>query len=167
MDKIRIMLILMGMTLQQGVNGQTTAPGFAVDTTITGFHYATNFSGTIVYTKHGPSDIDGHSQPTAFSVTLTRTATFEQAKKEVLQMFRMSALSGYTITGDAEKDTIVNGHPAYLIWYTEAKANKGYQNVVFNAVVKGDGAVLVFTSGDLDKGKYVDLFKRTFYTLTF
>ena len=165
MDKIRIMLVFMGMTLLQGAKAQTSAPGVTVDTTITGFHYATNFSGTLVYTKHGPSDIDGHSQPTAFSVTLTRTVTFEQAKKEVLQMFRMSALNGYTITGEAEKDTVVNGRPAHLIWYTEAKANEGYQNVVFNAIVKGDGAVLVFTSGDLDKGKYVDLFKKTFYSI--
>jgi hypothetical protein len=44
---------------------------------------------------------------------------------------------------------------------------ESYQNLVFNAVVKSDGGVLVFASGDLDKGKFIELFKKTFYKLDF
>ncbi len=77
----------------QDARGQTSKAGVLVDTTITGFHYAVNYSGTSVYTQHGMADINGGSQPSAFSVTVSSTVTFEQAKKEVLQLLRMSLSS--------------------------------------------------------------------------
>jgi hypothetical protein len=163
----KIMLLCLGLLVLQSIKGQTAPSGVVVDTTLTGFHYATNLSGTLVYTKHGASDIDGKSEPTAFSVTLSKTASFNQAKKLVLDLFRMSALHDYNITGEAEKDTLLNGHRTYCIWYMETMEKRGYQNLVFNAIEQLDGAVVIFTSGDLDKGKYIDLFKKTFYTLRF
>jgi len=90
----KIMLLFLGTGLLQDASGQTWKAGILVDTTITGFHYATDFGGMAAYTQHGRSDING-------------------------------------------------------------------------AVVKGDGAVLVFTAGDLDKGKFIELFKKTFYKLGF
>lgn len=159
--------LFLGLVHLQNARGQTPKAGVVVDTTITGFHYATDFSGTLVYTQHGPSDITGSSQPTAFSVTYSRTVSFEEAKMEVLQLRQMSDQNGYKISDLIQTDTIVNGHTAYCISYIETLEKEGYQNVVFNAVLKGDGAVLVFTSGDLDKGKFSEGFKKTFYKLDF
>jgi hypothetical protein len=164
MNLTRSLFILLSLMLLQQANGQPAASDVIVDTTITGFHYAVNFSGTYVYTLHGPSDLNG-SQPTAFSVTFSRTVPFEHAKQEVRQLLHMSDQNGYKISDLLEKDTLVNGHPVYYISYSETQEN--YQNFVFNAVVNGDGAILVFTCGDLEKGKFIDLFKKTFYQLKF
>jgi len=158
------MLLFLGICLLQDASGQTWKAGIIVDTTITGFHYAADFSGMAVYTQHGPSDINGSSQPTAFSVTLSQTMSFEEVKKEVLQLLQFSRQNGYTVSQLIEKDTVLDGHTAYYISYTETLEKENYQNMVFNAVVKGDGAVLVFASGDLDKGKFIELFKKTFYS---
>jgi hypothetical protein len=154
-------------SLFQQANGQTLKAGIVIDTTITGFHYATNFSGTSVYTQHGPADINGSSQPSAFSVTVSTTVTFDQAKKEVLQLLRMSYQNGYKISGLVQKDTIVKGRPVYFVSYTETLDKQNYQNVVFNAVAKDASSVLVFTAGDLDKGKFIEGFKKTLYELDF
>jgi hypothetical protein len=163
----KFLLLMVGMSLLQSANGQDSPSGIMVDTTITGFHFAINYSGTVVYTKNGPSDIDGKSQPTAFSVTVTKKASFDQAKKQVLDLFKLSALNNYEITGEAEKDTPLNGYRTYCIWYRETIKSRGYQNLVFNAVVQLDSSVLVFTSGDLDKGMYIEKMKKTFFKFTF
>jgi hypothetical protein len=160
-------LLFLWLAIAQDAGGQTPKAGVLVDTTITGFHYAIDYSGTSVYTQHGPSDINRGNQPTAFSVTLSRTVSFEQAKKQVLQLLRWSIQSGYHISDLTQKDTVFKGHPAYCVSYTETLEKEGYQNLVFNAVVNGDAVVLVFTSGDLDKGKFIEGIKKTFYQLDF
>jgi hypothetical protein len=162
----KTLLLLISLAFLQDACAQQSNTGSVVDTSITGFHYATNFSGTLVYTQHGPSDIDGHTQPTAFSITPSGKVNFEGAKHELSMLLQMSHDNGYKISDLQEKDTLVKGRKAFYISYTETLEKENYQNFVFNGVVSGDGAVVVFTSGDLDKGKFIDLFKKTFYQLS-
>ena len=159
------LLLFIIASLSKNANAQDGHSNMVVDTSITGFHYATNFSGTLVYTQHGPSDINGHSQPSAFSITVSGEANFEQAKDQVLMLFKMSVQNGLKISDLLEKDTVLNGHKTYCISYTESSEKEKYQNLVFNALVSVDRDVLVFASGDLDGGKFIDLFKKTFYQL--
>jgi hypothetical protein len=77
----------------------------------------------------------------------------------------MSVQNGYKISDVIKKDTTLKGSPAYYISYIETDAKENYKNLVFNAFVIKDKTLILFTSGDLDKGKYFDKFRQTFYTI--
>jgi len=162
-----ILLFFVNLVFLQRSYAQPMKTGAVIDTSITGFHFAVSYSGTMVYTQHGPADINGHGQPTAFSVTVSSKATFDEAQAQLMQLLKMSMGHGIKIAELKEKDTVVNTHHAYYISYTETLDKPSYQNLVFNGVIQGDGAVLLFTSGDLDRGKFIELFKRTFFQLRF
>ena len=66
-----------------------------------------------------------------------------------------------------KKDTTLSGNSAYYISYIETNDKVNYRNQVFNAFVIKDGTLILFTSGDLDGGKYVEKFRKTFYSMKF
>src|SRR5271170_8158238 len=107
---LKIIMLIIPPSLFHNATGQIKKIEVAVDTTITGFHYATNFSGTYVYTKNGISDIDKGNQPSAFSVTFSNKVSFEEAKKEVLNLLVVSYKNGYRVSDRLENDTILNGN---------------------------------------------------------
>ena len=145
--------------------GQIKLEDLKVDTTITGFHFAADFQGTKVFTKHGSSDIQTIN-PTAFSFTIAPSVTSSMAKSQLTQLLNMSKQNGYKITGLTEKDTTINGNNAYYISYTEIRDDKNnYKNFVFNAFVIKDNTLILFTGGDLDNGQFIDKFKQTFYSI--
>ena len=135
-----------------------------VDTTITGFHFAADFQGTNIYTKNGPSDIQTIN-PTAFSFTLAPDMTAAAAKEQLDILLNMSVQTGYTISALLKQDTTLQGKSAYYISYTETDVKNNYKNIVFNAFVIKDKTVILFVSGDLDNGKYIEPFKKTFYSI--
>src|SRR3954468_723064 len=83
--------------------GQIKLEDLNIDTTITGFHFAADFQGTKVFTKHGSSDIQTNN-PTAFSFTIAPNMTPTMAKSDLNQLLNMSKENGYKITDFTEKD---------------------------------------------------------------
>lgn len=162
--KIKLTALLLTVLVSKLSFGQTKLEDLKVDTTITGFHYAADFQGTKVFTKNGSSDIQTIN-PTAFSFTIAPNFTAEVAKEQLDMLLNMSKQNGYKIADLVKKDTVLNGNKAYYTSYIEIDAKANYKNSVFNAfVIKGDTLIL-FTGGDLDNGKYIDKFKRTFYSI--
>lgn len=144
--------------------GQIKSEDLKIDTTITGFHYATDFQGTKVFTKHGLSDIQTVN-PTAFSFTIAPGLTSLVAKSELNKLLNMSKQNGYKVVGLIEKDTTLKGNNAYYISYIETDDKKSYKNFVFNAFVIKDNTLILFTGGDLDNGQFINKFKQTFYSI--
>jgi len=142
--------------------GQIKLADLKIDTTITGFHYAADFQGTIIFTKNGPSDIQT-SNPTAFSFTIAPNMSGTDAKAQLEMLLNMSKQNDYKISDLVTKDTTINGNEAYYISYVETDDKNNYRNAVFNAFVIKDKTLILFVSGDLDKGEYIDKFKKTFY----
>jgi len=141
---------------------EVMALGF--DTTITGFHYATNFSGTVVYTPNGAADLNTLN-PSAFSFTILHDATYKYALSQIRGLLKMSDQDGFIRSGMVEKDTVINGIKAYYVSFTETRTDNDYQNLVFDAFYIKDKTAVLFVSGDLDKGKHIENFKKTFYGL--
>jgi hypothetical protein len=165
--KLKLPAILLCLSITHISFSQLQIENIKIDTTITGFHFAANMYGTIVYTPNGKSDITNTLNPTAFSFTVMPNATLAAATKEIENFILMSKQNGYVIRNIERKDTIVNGYKTFIVSYTEADKGTSYQNLVFNAVVmKGTDAV-IFVSGDLDKGKYLDGIKKTFFAVRY
>ena len=144
--------------------GQIKAEDFHIDTAITGFHFATNFSGTEVYTPHGQPDLETIN-PTAFSYTIMPNATYQDALDQINQLLSFTIKDGYTETGIVRKDTSINGNKAYCVSLLETQKGTNYKNLVFYAFYVKGNAVLLFVSGDLDNGKYIENIKKTFYSI--
>jgi hypothetical protein len=144
--------------------GQIKPEDLKIDTSITGFHFAADFQGTEVFTKNGSPDINTIN-PTAFSFTIAANMSSATAKDQLNQLLSVSKENGYQIKDFVEKDTTLKGNNAYYISYTETDDKTNYKNLVFNAFVITDNTLILFTSGDLDNGKYSDKFKKTFYSI--
>lgn len=153
----------MTVLLSQFAFAQIKLEDLKIDLSITGFQYATDFQGTKVFTKNGKSDISTVN-PSAFSFTIATGLTKQAAKEQLEMLVEMSKLNGYTFTDLKRVDTLLNGNKAYYISYTET-SQPNYKNIVFNAFVIKENTLILFTSGDLDKGIYTDKFKQTFYSV--
>jgi hypothetical protein len=144
--------------------GKVQFEDLKIDSSITGFHFAANFQGTVVYTKNGPSDIKSVN-PSAFSFTLAPNMSAKVALDQFEQFVAFSKQLNNTLSDVVKKDTTLHGNPAYYVSYTESNEKTNYKNFVFNAYVIKDNTLIVFASGDLDKGIYIDKFKKTFYSI--
>jgi hypothetical protein len=161
--KIKLTILLMTFFISHFSLGQIKFEDLKVDTTITGFHFAANFQGTYVYTVNGKSDLNTIN-PSAFSFSILPNTTMKVAIGEIENLFTMSKQNGYNIADIIGKDTVINGYKAFILSYTETEKKTDYKNLVFNAVIMKENTAIIFVSGDLDKGKYLDNFKKTFYT---
>lgn len=162
--KIKLTILLLTFLVSNFSFGQIKLEDLKVDTTITGFHFAADFQGTNVFTKNGSSDIQTIN-PTAFSFTLAPNMSATIAKEQLEMLLNMSVQNGYKISDVVKKDTTLKGNNAYYISYTETDNKNNYKNFIFNAFVIKDGTLILFTSGDLDKGNYFDKFRKTFYSI--
>lgn len=162
--KVKLTILLFAFLTANYSFGQIELEDLHVDTTITGFHFAADFQGTKIFTKNGPPDIQTIN-PTAYSFTIVQNFTVVQAKQQLEMLLNMSIQNGYEITDLVKKDTTLNGNRGFYISYTETDEKTQYKNLVFNAFVIKDKTLILFTSGDLDKGLYVEKFKRTFYSI--
>jgi len=161
--KIKAAALLLTFFITRLAFGQAKSEDLKIDTTITGFHFAANFSGTKVYTPKGPSDITGTVNPSAFSFTLMPQATYATAREQLDQLLQMSVTGGYTQSDIIKKDTVINGNKVYYVSLKETLKRDDYQNLVFDAFVLIGDTAIVFTAGDLDKGRYLAAFKKTFF----
>jgi hypothetical protein len=162
--KINVPILLLVFFVPCFSFGQLKLEDLKVDTTITGFHFAANFQGTYVYTQNGKSDLKTIN-PSAFSFSIMQNTTMKDAIREIENLFRMSTQNGYDMTSIIRKDTIISGYKAFILSYTETDKTTDYKNLVFNAIVMKENTAVVFVSGDLDKGKYLESFKKTFYAV--
>ena len=162
--KIKLTILLLTLSVTHLAFGQIKLEDLNIDTTITGFHYAVDFQGTKVFTKNGSSDIQTIN-PTAFSFTIAPNMTATSAKSQLEMLQNMSIQNGYKIADLVTKDTTLNGNNAFYISYVETDDKSNYKNIVFNSFVIKDKTLILFVSGDLDNGKYIDKFKKTFYTI--
>ena len=144
--------------------GQIKFTDLNVDTTITGFHFAANFQGTLVFTINGSDDLRT-TNPTAFSFTIAQNLDSKIALNQFEQLMQMSIRNGYKVFDIIKKDTTLNGNNAYYTTYTETYDAHNYKNLVFNAFVVKDKTLIVFTSGDINNGQYIEKFKKTFYNI--
>lgn len=144
--------------------GQIKLDDLKVDTTITGFKFAANFQGTQVFTKNGSSDVKTIN-PSAFSFTIAPNMSYDIAIKQLEQLMLLSKQNGYKLTHVVKKDTTLHGQQAYYISYIETNEKGKYKNLVFNAFVIKDNTLILFVSGDLDNGLYINKFKKTFYAI--
>ncbi len=144
--------------------GQTKLENLKFDTTITGFHFAVEWSGTYVYTPNGSSDLTTINPP-AFSFSIFPSDNPQDAITEVEKLIDMSRQGGYDILELKRIDTTINGNKTHIISYTEEMKSVKYTNIVYNAVVTKDNTIIVFTSGDTDNNKYAEKFRRTLYSL--
>jgi hypothetical protein len=153
-----------GQARVPATTGKVQLEDLRIDSSITGFHLAANFQGTIVYTPNGPSDIKTVN-PSAFSFTLAPNMTAKVALDQFEQFVAFSKRLNNTLSDVVKKDTTLQGNPAYYVSYIESNEKTNYKNFVFNAYVIKDNTLIVFASGDLDKGIYIDKFKKTFYSM--
>ena len=144
--------------------GQTKPEDLKIDTSITGFHFAADWSGTRVYTLHGQSDLNTRN-PSAFAFTLFPNATYQDALKQIEHLVLMSKNDGFLHSDSCERDTTIDGYKTHFISFTETKKAINYKNFVFDAFIIKDNAAIIFVSGDLDDGKYIEKFKKTFYQI--
>lgn len=161
--KIKLFLFALTVCISHLSFAQIKMEDLKIDLSVTGFQYATDFQGTRVFTKNGKSDISTIN-PSAFSFTIATGLTAQAAKDQLEMLVEMSKQNGYTFTDLKRVDTMLNGNKAYYISYTET-TQPNYKNIVFNAFVIKDNTLVLFTSGDLDKGIYIDKFKQTFYSI--
>ncbi len=141
---------------------QISFENLLVDTTITGFHLAADFQGTHVYTPNGPSDLKSVN-PSAFSFTIMREATREKALEQLGRYRRMSLSQGYEPNDLVEMDTVIAGLPVFGWSLRETLKGSDYANRVFEAFYVKDSTVVLFISGDLDRGKHIEGFRKTFF----
>jgi len=144
--------------------GQLKIEDLKIDTTITSFQFAADWSGTMVYTPNGKSDLKTIN-PSAFSFTLYPNATYKAAIQEIDNLILMSTQNGYIHSDVIRRDTIINGYKALFISFTETQNGTNYKNFVFDAIIMKDNTAIIFVSGDLDNGKYIEKFKKTFYSI--
>ncbi len=144
---------------------QTTTVDIKVDTTITGFTLAENVGGTKIYTPNGGADLTSAKRPSAFSVTLMRDASYFDALKQFMMLMNMSKQGGYTFSNLINKDTIIHGDSAFYVSFTETFNGTAYKNMNFFAFFIRGKNIVLFTSGDIDGGKYIDKIKKTFYSI--
>lgn len=162
--RMKLSILFFALSVSYFSFGQIKLEDLNVDTTITGFHFAADFQGTIVFTKNGPSDLQTIN-PTAYSFTIAENFTSPKAKQQLDMLLNMSVRNGYKISDLVRRDTTLNGYNAFYISYTETDEKRNYKNLVFNAFVIKDKTLILFTSGDLDQGLYSEKFKRTFYSI--
>ena len=154
--------LLIGVFLPLFSPAQVTFENLVVDTTLTGFHFAADFQGTHLYTPNGPSDLKSMN-PSAFSFSIMRDATREKALEQLGMYRRMSLSQGYEPNDVVEMDTTIAGLPVIGWSLRETMAGSDYENRVFEAFYVKDSTVVLFISGDLDRGKHIENFKRTFF----
>lgn len=141
---------------------QLTTDNLIIDTKITGFQFATDYQGTVVYTANGKADLD-KVNPSAFSYTLINGLTYDQVMKELSQYLSMSIQNGYVQSDFVKKETVINGYKVYYISLTETMPGTDYKNFAFDGFYFKDNQGVLFISGDLDGGKYTEGFKKTFF----
>ncbi|MBK7095645.1 MAG: hypothetical protein IPH57_11550 [Saprospiraceae bacterium] len=146
--------------------GQIKVDELNIDTTITGFKFAANFQGTHVFTKNGASDLNTNN-PTTFLVKISPNMSATIAKEKLERISNESPQSGYKISNLIKKDTTLNGYSAFYISYIETSDMINYKSFIFNAYLSKDNTIVFFFSGDIDNGKYIEKFKRTFYSIKF
>ncbi|RZJ75970.1 MAG: hypothetical protein EOO45_03970 [Flavobacterium sp.] len=137
-----------------------------IDTTLTGFHLAVDFQGTKVFTLNGAADLK-KVNPSAFSVTIARGMEPIAGKAELQNLMQMSTRNGFVFSDIQQADTTLGGRVAYVLSYVETDEKINYRNIVFNGFIIEQGNLILFTSGDLDKGKFSSAFRKTFYALSF
>lgn len=164
--KYKFIVLLVLTSLTQSLLAQIVYKDVVIDTTITGFKTAVNFKGTQVFTKNGSSDIKTFN-PTAFSVTVVSDHTETDIKKQFDQLIDLGKRNGYQVTNLIKKDTVIQGYKAHYVSYKDILKEENYENRIYNGYYVKDNTIIIFTSGDLDKGKYVEAFKKTFYGLKF
>jgi len=163
---IKLLVFLVTLFTSQLSFGQIKIEDLKIDTNITGFHFAANFQGTIVYTPNGKADIGSQTKPSAFSISILPNATPLTARLQIEQFLSWSVKDGYQHTDVVNKDTIVNGTKLYSVSLTETLKGTEYKNRVFHGFFIKDNSAVIFISGDLDNGKYIEGFEKTFYRIT-
>lgn len=141
---------------------QLTKDNIVIDTKITGFQFATDYQGTMVYTANGKADLE-KVNPSAFSYTVINGLTYDQLMKELSQYMSMAIQNGYVQSDFVKKETVINGYTVYSISLTETMPGTDYKNLAFHGFYLKDGKGILFISGDLDGGKYAEGFKKTFF----
>ncbi len=154
------------LLLTQKLSAQLKITDVRIDTTISGFHFTMQNDGALIYTPHGYADIGVVKNPSAFSLVIVEDVDYEAAKEKIEELVEISAIQdGNTQDQIVRKDTLVNGNKAYTVSMRETKKGTLHHALVFYGFFLSGRDAVLFVSGDFEKGKYIENFKKTFYAL--
>ena len=161
----RLKLLFLAMFTYSFSFAQIKYEDLKIDTTITGFHFAGDVHGSKFFTKNGPSDLSSLN-PSVFSILIEQNISLDEGKEQLEIFLRESKESGFKISNLIRKDTTLNGNSAFYISYEENLDEEGYHSIYFNAIVVKDETIIFFASADVDRGKYYEKFKKTFFSIS-
>src|SRR5687767_13710267 len=104
MIKTKLPLLLFGILFSFTGFGQITYKDLNIDSSLTGFKFAADFQGTMVYRKIGPADIKSIN-PSAYSFTIPNGLIAKDALQQLEYLYNMSSQGGYSITNTFRNDT--------------------------------------------------------------
>ena len=163
---IHLLMLICGSLCHLSVQAQLSLHDVRVDSNISGFHFTMQVEDTRVYTPNGQADIGKVKNPSAFSLTILEHVDYEDAKEKVEELMEVSAVQdGLTQDQIVRKDTVLNGNRAYTVSMRETQKGSLYYSLVFYGVILHGHEAVLFVSGDFEKGKHIDKFRKTFYAL--
>lgn len=131
---------------------------------ITGFSFAADMDGMLVYLPQGKADLD-RAHGAEFSLRVHENEDAEGVKRYLNFMKDYEIKHGGTLTDVKEKDTMVNNLTVHII--TMREQFKGIQTRAhhfYASITKGHDSV-IFLSSDLDHDKYFNKLVKTFYSI--
>mgnify|MGYP001256355826 CR=1 FL=1 len=161
-----MMMVLCFVFIASAASSQVSTGLVKIDTNLTGFHFTQREGDAYIYTQNGLSDLKSAKTPSAFSLMMIQNTTYESAKDLIEELIETSALEdGNTQDQFIKKDTIINSMKGYSVALRETRKGSLYHNLVFYGFILKGNEALLFISSDLDRGKYSEKFKKTFYSI--
>lgn len=161
-----MMMMLWFVFVSPAVSAQMSIGSVKVDTTLSGFHFTQRDGDVSIYTQNGLSDLKSAKTPSAFSLMRIQNTTYESVKDMIEELIETSALvDGNTQDQIVKKDTVVNSMRTYSVALRETRKGSLYHNLIFYGFILKGNEALLFISSDLDRGKYLEKFKKTFYSI--
>jgi hypothetical protein len=160
-----MVFILIVLLTYSGIEAQISINSIQVDTTITGFKFASYYDNMNVYTLNGPGDLQKDGLLSYFSVFIKSKTTYNKALDYLDDLLKLSKIQGHQQVDVVAKDTIIKDITYHEVALTEIEQGTSYKNILFNGFIIKDTYVLFFVSCDGDNGKYAEQFRNTFYSL--
>ena len=161
MTHTRLVIVILLLTSSFAF-GQIKSQDIKIDSKITGFKFAKDMDGMLVYLPNGQDDFERNENPSSFSIHTEPDMTYDRSVGYIDYQMDYAKRHGSTLTNIIKKDTRINGYKAYEVTFTENVTGLNSKRLnYYSFFLKGSTAV-IFLSGDSDNGKYIQKFKDTF-----
>ena len=151
--KLKVKLLFVTTFICSISFSQITLDDLKIDTSITGFYLTSDTLNTQIFGKSSSS----------FSVNILPNASYMDMRDEIEHVVILLKQDSFKITDVHEKDTTLNDHKAYYLFYTDmGKKDDTYKDFVFLAFVVKEHTLIFFQSHDLDNGAFIEKLKKPF-----